>query len=104
MPFDSGSMRAGAPRPQRRRREVAEVDYTEQRDAFDDLVTVLPTLTVNEVIELVESGEAGIEDVIAAERVGKARKTVLALVKSDSGKVYPIFNHDSANDQNPVRD
>jgi hypothetical protein len=90
MPFDSGTMRFV--------RQRAEIGIGVSRDPdqsnFDDLLTVLPTLTVDEVVELVESGEADLEDVIEAEKVGKARKTILALVKSDSGRVYSKPNSD----------
>lgn len=63
-----------------------------RRDDFGDLVEMLPGMKFPEIVELVESGLASVADVIRAERVGKARKTVLALVRSDSGKVYPRFS------------
>jgi hypothetical protein len=87
MPFDSKTMRVIKTKPRRRR---AQEEAVPQWGAFDDLLVVLPTLSVAEVIELIEAGEADIADVKLAERVGKARKTVLSLVKSESGKVYPI--------------
>lgn len=54
----------------------------------EELAEILDGLTVAEVIELVESGQADLADVIAAESAGRSRKTVLALIISDSGKVY----------------
>jgi hypothetical protein len=88
MPFDSGTMRFV---PAQRGKLGRATSRPVENDAYDDLIKVLPTLTVEEIVELVEAGEADLDDVIAAEKVGKARKTVLALVKGDSGKVYPVF-------------
>jgi hypothetical protein len=94
MPFDNKTM-SMVGRPRSRRRENEYVFPPEEHD--DDLAEVVASLKVDEIIELVEAGEASLDDVIAAERVGKARKTVLALVQGESGSVYPVSKTDRSN-------
>lgn len=91
MPFDNKTMSV----VRRVRPEIgtgASLPKHESDNA--DLAEIVSSLSVAEVIELVESGQAELDDVIAAERVGKARKTVLSLVQSESGKVYPVSKTD----------
>lgn len=91
--FDSATMRMVDDTP-RRLEAVKYVADLPHEATDEDIAEVVASLTVAEVIELVETGEAELDDVIAAERVGKARKTILALVKSESGNVYPDFKTD----------
>lgn len=49
----------------------------ELTDPVEDLVDVLEPLTVEETLALVESGEYTIDEVLAAERAGKNRTTVI---------------------------
>lgn len=108
MPFNSATM-AWEPDPPARKRQPRKpgpvVEFEEIRrggesiqpeTSSDDLGELVSTLTVAEVIELAESGMADLDDIIEAERGGKARKSVLALVKSESGKVYARYNEDSS--------
>lgn len=92
--FDSATMRMVDDNKPARRSEVARYVAEIPSEPDDDLAEVVAGLTVAEVIELVEAGEADLADVIDAERVGKARKTVLSLVQGESGKVYPDFKTD----------
>lgn len=113
MSFDSGSMTAEPSRPRRRRRsrrnniesllieypvdggdvfeEVGEIGAGETREP-EDLDAIVASLSVAEVVELVTSDQADLDAVIAAERRGKARKTVLALVRAEGGAVYPRYS------------
>lgn len=93
MPFDSSTMRRTASTRRKSKRSGASaalppVNETEAVQA--DLEAILPGMSVAEIVELVQSDMADLADVIAAESVGKARKTVLSLVQSESGKVYPV--------------
>lgn len=97
--FDSKSMRMvddnAAPRRRKRAdEEIYDGDIGQGVSHDSDLAAVVADLSVAEVIELIESGEADLDSVIAAEKVGKARKTVLHLVQGESGKVYPVSKTD----------
>lgn len=63
-----------------------------QAASSEDLAEVIASMTVAEVTELAESGMEDLEAIIEAERRGKGRKSILALVKSESGKVYARYN------------
>ena len=104
MPFDSATM-AWVPDPPNRarrpRRPGPVVEFEEERrgdvdpprvESGDDLAEVVASMTVAEVIELAESGMEDLEAIIEAERNGKGRKSILALVKSESGKVYARYD------------
>lgn len=107
MPFDSGTMRVVRGRKRPPAGEIGESVSLEREQEQQDLAEVVSDLSVAEVIELVESGGASLDDVIAAERVGKSRKTILHLVQSDSGKVYPVNKTDrdqTDTDSNEGRD
>jgi hypothetical protein len=99
MPFDSATM-AWIPdppnRPKRPRRPGPVVEFEEIRrgtpSTTEDLTEVVASMTVAEVTELAESGMEDLEAIIEAERRGKGRKSILALVKSPSGKVYARYD------------
>jgi hypothetical protein len=101
MPFDSATMAWVPDQPKRRKRRfdpIVEFDdgpVTYEDEKTEDLDDLVASLTVAEVTELAESGMAELDQIIEAERRGKGRKSVLALVKSESGKVYARYNEDS---------
>lgn len=97
MTFDSGSMSLVKPP----RKESRPTKPSVEKAAPSDLEQILPELSVAEVIELIQSGQAEIAEVIEAERLGKGRKTILALVKGESGKVYAEYKAKSVPVVNP---
>ena len=94
MAFDSGSMRV-VQRAKKRlkvKSPSAPVALEPTKPTVSDLEEIISSMTVREVIDLVESNMAELDDVIAAERTGKRRKTILALVRGESGSVYPQYS------------